>query len=60
MTRDPVCGMDVDETSAAAKLEHEGRIYYFCSEGCREAFKKSPGKFAPAKERAPRAAGGGT
>lgn len=53
MARDPVCGMDVDEKEAAGKLEHEGRIYYFCSEGCLEAFRKDPAKYAAKTERAP-------
>lgn len=45
MARDPVCGMEVDEKSAAGKVEHEGRVYYFCSEGCKAAFEENPAKF---------------
>jgi uncharacterized protein len=36
-TRDPVCGMSVDR-STALRLEHAGRVHFFCSEHCRAAF----------------------
>jgi Cu+-exporting ATPase len=39
---DPVCGMKVDPTQAAASLERDGRTYYFCSLGCRDQFQKRP------------------
>ncbi len=45
MFTDPVCGMDVDETSAAATLSYQGATYYFCAVGCRNAFEKNPEKF---------------
>jgi len=32
MMRDPVCGMELDPRKASATAEHEGRLYYFCSE----------------------------
>jgi YHS domain-containing protein len=31
MTKDIVCGMEVDEHQAARKSEYQGRTYYFCS-----------------------------
>jgi uncharacterized protein len=34
---DPVCGMSVDR-STALRLEHAGRVHFFCSEHCRAAF----------------------
>ncbi len=37
MREDPICHMQVDE-SEAVRLEHEGRSYFFCSEGCRKRF----------------------
>ncbi len=37
---DPVCGMQVDEQNAKAQLEHEGKTYYFCSQGCKEKFEQ--------------------
>ena len=44
--RDPVCGMDIDPTSAAASEEYEGTTYYFCSTGCHERFTADPARFA--------------
>ena len=44
-TRDPVCGMEVDQAKAKAagrKIEHRGTTYYFCSEDCKHKFEKSP------------------
>lgn len=45
---DPVCGMSVDRTQAAAVREHAGHKYYFCSTGCAERFSRDPGEFVPA------------
>jgi YHS domain-containing protein len=45
MVTDPVCGMEVDETSAPAKSEYDGKTYYFCSLKCREAFEDDPEEF---------------
>lgn len=42
---DPVCGMKVDPENAADQVEHEGRTYYFCSEGCRKAFQDNPKEY---------------
>ncbi len=36
MVRDPVCGMMVDERTAAATSEYKGKMYYFCSRGVQE------------------------
>jgi len=33
MTRDPVCGMDVEESPSTPKADHDGRTLYFCSAG---------------------------
>ncbi|HEY6874835.1 MAG TPA: XdhC family protein [Candidatus Dormibacteraeota bacterium] len=35
---DPMCGMTVDVATALHTLEHEGRMVYFCSAGCKSAF----------------------
>lgn len=45
MAKDPVCGMLVDEHQAAAKVEHEGTVYYFCSSRCHQAFSADPQKY---------------
>ena len=46
MVTDPVCGMRIDADDAVATAEHEGTTYYFCSEGCHEAFVADPSAFA--------------
>ena len=48
--RDPVCGMTVDPAKGKPTAEHEGRIFHFCSEGCREKFIKAPGDYLTAKD----------
>lgn len=45
MAIDPVCGMRVDERSAAGSLAHEGTRYYFCSATCFGKFKADPSGF---------------
>jgi P-type Cu+ transporter len=46
--KDPVCGMTVDPSKAAAKQEFQGNTYYFCSKRCAERFAKEPEKFLSA------------
>ena len=45
MAKDPVCGMQVDEKTAAGKSEYKGQTYYFCSPGCKKSFDKEPEKY---------------
>ncbi len=45
MALDPVCKMEVEPETAAAKAEHEGQTYYFCAPGCKAAFEKNPEKY---------------
>jgi Cu+-exporting ATPase len=44
MPKDPVCNMEVDETSTQW-TEHEGKTYYFCCSGCKARFEKDPEKY---------------
>ncbi len=46
MVRDPVCGMEVDPGKVAAKREHMGQTFYFCSAGCAQTFDTDPHRFA--------------
>lgn len=46
MTKDPVCGMAIEESKAAATATHEGTTYYFCSQSCKEKFLQDPGRYA--------------
>ena len=42
---DPVCGMKVLPEKAAASLDHAGRTWYFCAQGCKTKFETDPGKY---------------
>ncbi|AVF04307.1 MULTISPECIES: heavy metal translocating P-type ATPase [Devosia] len=58
MTKDPVCGMDVDPSTARFQATFDGRTFYFCSQNCHDKFKANPeqdvaavpAKAAPAPE----------
>lgn len=52
MTKDPVCGMDVDERTAKNTSVYKGQTYYFCSPGCKASFDKQPEKYAAKKSTA--------
>jgi len=45
MAIDPVCHMNVEEKTAAAKYDYKGKTYYFCALGCKKAFEKNPEKY---------------
>ena len=45
MVKDPVCGMTIDEKTAAGKSEYQGKTYYFCAPGCKKRFDQNPGSF---------------
>ncbi|AEA12520.1 ribosomal protein L24, putative [Thermoproteus uzoniensis 768-20] len=42
MAIDPVCGMEVDPKTAKYKTIYGGKIYYFCSQACKEEFERNP------------------
>ena len=42
MVRDPVCAMTVDPQAGKPTLEHDGRVFYFCSPRCRDTFEAAP------------------
>jgi YHS domain-containing protein/multidrug efflux pump subunit AcrA (membrane-fusion protein) len=49
VTKDPVCGLNVDESkakSAGFQSNFKDRTYSFCSEGCKQHFEKNPGRYA--------------
>ncbi len=43
---DPVCGMTVPAVESSLQIEHNGVTVYFCSPGCRAAFRKDPERYA--------------
>lgn len=52
---DPVCGMTVDvhaAEDAGLTIEHSGRTYAFCREGCLRAFREEPDVYAAKAEQA--------
>jgi Cu+-exporting ATPase len=44
-SRDPVCGMAVAPSSAAARRTFEGQEIFFCASGCAAAFDREPGRY---------------
>ena len=45
MQTDPVCGMQVDEKTAQAHSNYNGREVYFCSEQCKQKFESNPDQY---------------
>lgn len=41
----PVCNIPVLKASAKHVLEHEGEKVYFCCDGCKVSFEKTPGEY---------------
>ncbi len=46
---DPVCGMEVDPGKTRLVANYQGHSYWFCAEGCREAFETNPQKYLEQK-----------
>jgi len=46
MVKDPVCGMEISENSAAAQESYQGKTWYFCSESCHGKFQADPAQYA--------------
>ncbi len=44
MTKDPVCGMTVDDKSPF-RSTHAGQTYVFCRPACKTKFDKEPGRY---------------
>jgi YHS domain-containing protein len=49
LVADPVCGMRINKTNAAAEMEYRGVKYYFCVEQCRRKFAEDPGRYVAAR-----------
>lgn len=45
MAIDPVCKMEVEESTAAATSEYRGKTYYFCAMGCKKVFDQNPEEY---------------
>ncbi len=48
--RDPVCGMDVMPSQAAAQSIHDGETFYFCARTCKARFDKDPERYVHAAD----------
>lgn len=56
MAIDPVCKKEIDEKAPpGGKVHYWDKVFYFCTEDCRKAFRRAPQKYAPetAEEKAP-------
>ena len=42
VSKDPVCGMSIDEQKAHGKSEYQGKTFYFCSSSCKQKFDQNP------------------
>jgi Cu+-exporting ATPase len=47
--KDPVCGMTIEDSDAAAESTYKGTTYYFCSSSCKEAFDGDPESYIAVK-----------
>lgn len=45
MAIDPACGVEIDPVEANATVDHAGKTYHFCSEGCAEVFAENPERY---------------
>jgi len=45
MEKDPVCGMTLETNGSNQMSDYEGKTFYFCCAGCKQAFDKEPGKY---------------
>jgi Cu+-exporting ATPase len=50
ITRDPVCGMEVDPHAGKPTHEHDGRTYHFCAARCRDRFVAAPHDYIEATD----------
>ena len=47
---DPICNMEVEESTAAGRFDYDGTTYLFCSVHCLEKFKQEPAKYVAGAE----------
>ena len=46
MVKDPVCGMMIDEKTAAGQSQYQGQTFYFCAAICKTKFDADPKRYA--------------
>ncbi|MFT7692266.1 MAG: Cu+-exporting ATPase [Candidatus Latescibacterota bacterium] len=45
IAKDPVCGMDVNPADTEFKHQHDGQLFYFCSQHCQDKFIANPNHY---------------
>ena len=45
MTKDPVCGMQVDENKGLPQSNYQGKQYTFCGNDCKQKFDRNPQQY---------------
>jgi len=45
VVKDPVCGMDIEISTAVGHTEHAGQTYYFCGSKCKGKFDHGPDQY---------------
>jgi YHS domain-containing protein len=45
MTKDPICGRQIDENTVISKTNYQGREYRFCSQDCKRKFDQHPDRY---------------
>lgn len=43
--KDPVCGKELQPTTAAATASRDAKTFYFCSTDCKNKFEAEPEKY---------------
>ena len=49
--KDPVCGMQIEESEAVGQSDYLGQTYSFCSEVCQIKFDEEPEKYVNQTEK---------
>jgi len=50
MVHDPVCGMEIKNTSEAISFTYKGKTYLFCTDLCKIQFEQNPEKYIKKEE----------
>lgn len=50
LVTDPVCGMRLSKTAAAAQEDYRGQTFYFCVEECQRKFAEQPSRYVAVPE----------
>jgi len=53
MTKDPVCGKQVDENKAPATSSYQGNKYSFCGQDCKNKFDQQPQQYSQSSSQQP-------